>query len=336
MMRITQDLLYKFARETVKQRQRSEPDLHAAYLCGSVLSESPLLGGVTDIDLVLVHKYQTPVDRETVGVTNDVSLDIVHKRQEDFNQPRSLRQDPWMGYPLTHNHILLFDTDHWLEFVQSSVSADFHRPDNVLSRVNHFLNEAREQWFSLIQTPSETHTAWLHRYLEILALAANAISGLIGPPLTTRRFLTSFNQRTLTLGVPNLITGFLGLLGFSDQERGSLARWAEGLDADFNHLLEVAVPPVHLTACRQPYYLEGVKALMENETPNQALWPLLRIWTDLHLSMPEPSPGLEVWQDCLNSLNLTEDQSSNKGTALDAYLDTLEVNIESWAEAYGI
>ncbi len=335
-MRITQELLHKFARETVKQRQRSEPDLHAAYLCGSVLSEFPLLGGVTDIDLVLVHKYQVPVERETIGLTNDVSLDIDHKRQEDFENPRHLRQAPWMGYPLTYNHILLFDTDHWLEFVQASVSSDFHRPDNVLARVNLFLSEAREQWFSLIQTPSETHTAWLHRYLEILALAANAIAGLIGPPLTTRRFLTSFNQRTHTLGVPNLIAGFFGLLGFSDQERGSLARWVEGLDADFDHLLETSVPPAHLTACRQPYYLEGIKALMEYETPDQALWPLLRIWTDIHLSMTKPSPSLEVWQGCLKSLNLTEEQSSQKATALDAYLDTLEVNIESWAEAYGI
>ena len=35
-MRITKDLLHKYAIETVKQRQRSEPDLHAVYLTGSV------------------------------------------------------------------------------------------------------------------------------------------------------------------------------------------------------------------------------------------------------------------------------------------------------------
>jgi len=335
-MRITQDLLHRFARETVKQRQRSEPDLHAAYMTGSILDESPLLGGVTDIDLVLVHKYQAPVERETLGLTGEISLDILHKRQEDFDQHRQLRQDPWMGYPLTRNHILLFDTDHWLEFIQASVSADFHRPDNVLARVNLFLGAARDNWFSLIQTPSKTHLEWLHRYMEILALAANALAGLIGPPLTTRRFLRTFNQRVNNLGVPNLITGFFGLLGFSEDERSSLTVWHEGLSLDFNHLLETAVPPTHLTECRRRYYLDGIQALIQNELPDHGLWPLLRIWTDLHLAMPKPSPGLDVWQECIASLNLSEAQTEETIEALDAYLDTLEVNIESWSEAYGI
>lgn len=335
-MRFTQKLLNKFAIETVKSRQRSEPDLHAAYLTGSILSESPLLGGVTDIDLVLVHKYQAPVEREVLGLTDEISLDIVHKRKEEYDQHRQLRQDPWMGYPLTRNHILLFDTDHWLEFIQASVSADFHRPDNVLVRSNLFLNTAREAWFSLIQTPSETHLDWLHRYLEVLALAANAISGLIGPPLTTRRFLITFNQRSQTLGVPNLITGFFGLLGFSEDERGLLTTWHEGLELDFNHLHVTAVPPTHLNECRQRYYLDGIKALIEGETPDHALWPLLRTWIDIHLVMPEPSPGEEIWEACITALNLTEDQAEQKIEALDAYLDTIEINIESWANAYGI
>ena len=335
-MRITKELLHKFARETVKQRQRSEPDLHAAYLTGSVLLESPLLGGITDIDLVLVHKYQTPTARETLALTGDISLDIFHKRQEDYEQHRHLRQDPWMGYPLTHYHIRLFDTNHWLEFIQSSVNADFHRPDNVLARVNLFLNAAREGWFSLIQTPSETHVEWLNQYLMVLAHSANAIAGLIGPPLTTRRFLETFNQRVHTLGVPHLITGFLGLLGFSEEDRGSLAAWHAGCEKDFKHMLETAVPPTHLTKCRQRYYLEGIRALIQGETPDQAIWPLLRIWLDLHRTMPEPSPGREAWEDCLSSLNLTDAQTGQKTEALDAYLDTLEINLETWAEIYGI
>ncbi len=335
-MRITQELLLKSARETVKQRQRSEPDLHAAYLTGSVLGDSPLLGGVTDIDLVLVHKYQIPMEREALALTGDVSLDILHKRQEDYSQHRQLRQDPWMGYPLTRNHILLFDSAHWLEFIQASVSADFHRPDNVLARVQSFLNAAREGWFSLVQTPPDTHSEWLDRYLENLALAANAIAGLLGPPLTTRRFLVTFNQRVHTLGVPNLLAGFLGLLGFSEEDRGALTRWLEGCESDFDHLLETAVPPTHLTNCRKRYYLEGMRALIEGETPDQALWPLIRIWLDLQLAMPKPSPGLEAWQDCLTALNLTEAQSDQKTEALDAYLDTLEINLESWAEIYGL
>lgn len=335
-MRITQDLLHKFARETVKQRQRSEPDLHAAYLTGSVLSESPLLGGATDIDLVLVHKYQAPVDREILGLTNEISLDIFHKRQEDYNQPRHLRQDPWMGYPLTRMPILLYDTDHWLEFIQSSVRAEFHRTDNVLARVFRMMNAARESWFSLVQTPSATHLDWLNRYLETLSLGANAISGLIGAPLTPRRFLSTFKQRVDTLGVPHLITGFFGLLGFSEAVRTFVPSWAEGFEVDFDHMLESANPPMHLAECRRGYYQQSIRALILDETPDLAIWPLLRTWIDLHLAMPKPSPGTDIWEDCLSALNLTEDQTDQKTEALDAYLDTLEINIEAWSEAYGI
>jgi hypothetical protein len=335
-MRVTQELLHKYAKETVNQRQREEADLHAAYLIGSVLGDSPLLGGTTDIDLVLVHKYQAPVARETLGLTAEISLDILHKRQEDYDQHRQLRQDPWMGYPLTHNHILLFDTDHWLEFIQASVSANFHRPDNVLARVNFFLNSAREGWFSLVQSPPETHLDWLHQYLEILSKAANAISGLIGPPLTTRRFLMTFDHRANALGVPNLITGFLGLLGFSEDSRESIDAWINGFEVDFGHLQETAIPPIHLKACRQRYYLDGIRVLSQEDPPDPAIWPLLRTWLDLHRTLPKSSPGQEIWEGLLTSLNLTKDQTAQKAEALDAYLDTLEINIESWAESYGI
>lgn len=335
-MRITQGLLHKFARETVKQRQRSEPDLHAAYLTGSLLSDSPLLGGSTDIDLVLVHKYQVPVDRETLGITNEVSLDIYHRLQEDYDQHRQLRQDPWIGYPLIKYHILLFDTDHWLEFIQSSVSADYHRPDNVLARVNLFMTKARSHWFSLTQNPPQTHLEWLDRYLETLALAANAIAGLIGPPLTTRRFLMHFSQRVDTLGVPNLLIGLNGLLGFSEEAVGNLSTWIEGFEEDYENLFCSVDPPVHLAKCRQNYYLHGLQAILQSETPEHAIWPLLRTWSDVHLASPELSAENEKWVNCLNCLNLNEDQLILKTDALDAYLDTLEIHIETWSDTYGL
>jgi len=79
-MRITKALLHKLANDTIKQRKRSEPDLHAAYLMGSLLGDDPLLGGSTDIDLVLVHRYLAPVERETTALTPEVSLDILHSR----------------------------------------------------------------------------------------------------------------------------------------------------------------------------------------------------------------------------------------------------------------
>lgn len=336
-MRITRDLLHKFAQETVRQRKRSEPDLHAAYLTGSLLGDNPLLGGTTDIDLVLVHKYQAPVQREVEAITPEISLDIFHKIKDDYEQHRQLRHDPCLGYPLTYNHILLFDTDHWLEFIQSSVTATFHRADNVLERVNTLLDNARQNWFSLVREPSESHDEWLHRYFKTLSLSANALCGLIGPPLTNRRFLMSFSERAETLGVPKTLIGFNGLLGINETDEEQLKQWIEGLEGDLGHLKESSTtPPVHLSPCRHNYYLDAIKALSETTTPSQSAWTLLRIWLDVHLSLPQPSPNIEIWNNCIETLSLTEKNVPHKIEALDAYLDSLDIMIETWANTYGL
>lgn len=333
-MRITQDLLLKYAQDTVKRRLRGEIDLHAVYLTGSVLSDSPLLGGTTDIDLVFVHKFQVAVERECERLTPEVSLDIIHKLRDDYEEHKQLRLDPWMGYPLTKNHILLYDTDHWLEFIQSSVSANFHRPDIVLARVNAMFNEARDRWFDLMQSPPESYPDWLHQYLETLALAANAITGLIGPPLTRRRFFIDFTKRITALGIPKILAGFIDLLGFVNVQKDTLTGWTAALESDLDFISENESAPVHLLPCRHRYYIDSIRAIAENHSPEQAFWPLFRTWLDVQHSSPGPTPESDSWSNCLETLGLTHETCSQKLDALDAYLDTLELVIETWAKTY--
>lgn len=330
-MRITYDLLHKFARETVNTRKRTEPDLHAAYLIGSLLDEVPLLGGSTDIDLVFVHRYQVPVERETVAITPEVSLDIRHKLVEDFEPHRKLRQDPILGYPLTKNHILLFDNDHWLEFIRAGVGADFHRPENVLARTRGMLDEARTQWFNLLQSPSADRAHWVQGYLAILSLAANAANGLIAPPLTTRRFLVDFELGVTDLGAPKILAGFQGLLGRPDFETEDLLAWADALQAEIEALDPVQAP-THLAPCRHAYYLNAIRWLATSEFSSATIWPLLKIWTDLRCLDGDESP--EAWEGLLERLQLSPDQLEVKTEALDAYLDNVEVVLDSWAKAY--
>ena len=335
-MRITRELLHKFAQQTVNARLKSEPDIHAAYMMGSIIRENPLLGGTADIDLVLVHKYSAPTDRECVSITPDVSLDIFHKVKDDYTDHRAFRQDPWMGYPLTHYNIILYDSNHWLEFIQSSVNAEFHRPDNVLARVRKFSSKARNQWFSLFQQPSNTHNAWLDRYLITLSLAANSVSGLIGPPLTRRRFLQTFEERVEDLGVPKILAGLNGLLGFSDDHDEELLTWIDAFKEDLVYLSEKSVPPAHLVPCRHSYYTGAIEALAKSDSPAQAVWPLLRTWLDIHIALNKPAPGADTWRNMLSSLDLSEEQADQKSEALDAYLDSVEIVIETWENAYGI
>ena len=49
-MRITKEALLKAARESAEKSSRRNRDLVCIYLTGSLLSETPLLGGTTDID----------------------------------------------------------------------------------------------------------------------------------------------------------------------------------------------------------------------------------------------------------------------------------------------
>lgn len=335
-MRITKDLLHKYAQETVKQRQRTEPDLHGAYLTGSLLSDQPLLGGTTDIDLVFVHKYQAPIKRETITLTPEISLDIVHKIQDDYAQHRELRKDPCLGYPLTHYNIVLYDTDHWLEFIQSCANADFHRPDFVLTRVNTFIGQAREKWFDLNTRSFENQFEWLDQFLDSLALAANAVSGLIGAPLTLRRFMITYRERLETLGVPQILAGFTGLLGFTDIPVNVILEWATAFENDYDHLLSTDNPPIHLAACRRAYYADAIRTLADSGDANQASWPLLRTWLDIQRAAGKPTPESETWNSCLETLGLTQETAPEKAEALDAYLDQIEVTIESWANKYGV
>jgi hypothetical protein len=334
-MRITRDLLHKFARETVKQHKRKEPDIHAAYLMGSLLDEEPLLGGTTDIDLMLVHKYLAPIERETAALTPEISVDVYHKTVDDYEPSRQFRQDAWVGYPLTYNHILLYDTDHWLEFLQASVSAEFHRVDNVLARVTALLASAREGWRGLSQLSEVNHLDWLDQFLTTLFLGANAITGLIGPPLATRRLMITFYQRLHDLGTPEVWDSFCGLLGCSDDLFLNYKPWISAFEQDLLQLAEIGSPPPHLAPCRQLYYLQGIRSLTASEEGLLPLWPLLRVWLDVHLALPQPGPGQDTWHEFLAALNLTDDFTSAKTKTLDAYLDHIEVLIENWADTYG-
>ena len=330
-MRITDDLLHKFARDAIKTRTRSEPDIHAAYLTGSILTDDPLLGGTTDIDLILVHRYQIPVERETEAVTPEISLDIQHVLKDSFEPHRQLRQDPWLGYPLTRSNALLYDTNHWLEFIQAGVSAGFQSPENVLARSNALLESARQKWLGLLKSAPDSHAVWMQHYLSTLGLAANAVVGLIGSPLATRRFLLKFREQTLALGAPGILANFIGLLGNLDVTAEQLATWIDAFDAEFIRSTGLQLP-VALAPCRQAYYLHGIQALAASDTPESAIWPLLKTWTSLSaIPGTQPSPA---WNDCLDALQLNKEHLDQKAEGLDAFLDNVEMTLETWANTY--
>ena len=330
-MRITDDQLHKFALDAVKTRSRNEPDIHAAYLTGSILTDDALLGGAADIDIILVHRYQITADREVEAITPEVSLDIQHILKDSYEPHRKLRQDPWLGYPVTQPKIMLYDTNHWFEFIQAGVSADFQSAENVLARADLQLAAARQNWLNLLKSSPESQVLWIQQSLDILALAANAVAGLIGPPLTTRRFLVKFREQALTLGAPAVLGDFISLLGNLDVTQEQLRGWTDAFEAELTQSAGQAIP-LDLAPCRHAYYLNAIRALTVGEAPEEALWPLLKVWTDLNCAVStKPS---EAWLDCIDALQLNKEHLNQKADALDAFLDNVELVLETWANAY--
>ena len=69
-MKLTKDLLIRFAKTHVAERLQKKPRPLCIYLTGSVCTEDFLLGGCTDIDLVCIHNIQPAVERELMEYLN--------------------------------------------------------------------------------------------------------------------------------------------------------------------------------------------------------------------------------------------------------------------------
>ena len=153
-MRITRALLHKLARDNAEKIVRRNRELVCIYLTGSLLEAEPLLGGTTDIDLIVVHNSQPAYPREMVHLSDEVHLDIAHLSIDSFRQPRSLRTDPWLGSFLNANPTLLHDTQHWFEFTQASAGAQFDQPENVIEnfRVVRILLEPHQLVIDRVET----------------------------------------------------------------------------------------------------------------------------------------------------------------------------------------
>ena len=79
-MQLTPEVLQQFAKSAVNKLVQIDPSIMAAYQCGStVLDGSPLLGGTTDIDLVLIHTMEPSVEREILRRADSV----VHKMPDE-------------------------------------------------------------------------------------------------------------------------------------------------------------------------------------------------------------------------------------------------------------
>jgi hypothetical protein len=339
-MRITPEILHKIAQDTVANRVKTDHTLLAVYLQGSLLSETPLLGNTGDIDLFFIHTDEAAVEREFVRLTDEVHLDIAHHAHKVYRQARALRLHPWLGSAV-YGCKILYDPQHFLDFTQASVRAQFHRPDNVFARARQQAEHARQIWMEFSLAPHPSSPAEAASYLRALEHAVNAIACLSGSPLTERRFLLDFPARAGAVRHPGLVPGLWGLLGAPAVEATVLRGWLPGWQAAYTALPAVGAPP-RLHPCRRLYYERAISLLLESEHPLQALWPLWRTWTHAVGSLPVDKHHHTnrvhqvAWQKAGEHLGLLGAAFMERVTALDAYLDQIEEILEIWGRENGV
>ena len=333
-MRITRETLLKAAKDWTAARLRQDRNVVCVYLTGSLLSEEPLLGGTTDIDLIFVHPNDPEKPREIVRLTDEVHIDVAHLSQSVFHQPRHLRLDAWVGSYLCAGPLMLHDTQHWFEFTQASAFSQFFRPENVMERSRPAAEAARQTWLELhsLTGAPDAHSRWA--YLKALENAANAIAVLNGPPLTERRFLLQFAQRAQTVGRPGLAGGLVDLYMPEKPDAETWQMWLENWRTAFSAASQLPDYPPRLHPCRLLYYERAADALFSDH-PEAAVWMLLRTWTLALISLPEDSSLLTAWEGACQSCGLGGAEFSHRLASLDTYLDSVEETLDIWAQKNG-
>lgn len=334
-MRINQEMLLKIARDHIARRVRKEKDLVAVYLTGSVSEGEPLLGGSTDIDLIFVHKEEPPLKREAIRVTYEISLDIEHHHQYFYTYHRRLRQNPWIGYALCNHQNILLDNDHWLEFIQASVSARFDSPENVYGRAQQFGEKARSLWFDLNDSQEVRWEDWIALYFKTVGTAANAPACLNGPALTTRRFMLDFTSRMETLERLPLIGELTRLLGNENMNDTLFKQWRPVWEEALEAANKQADCPVNISRVRKAYFLQSVEAMAESGALHAVLWPMIETWQQA-LSCLEGREHHQKWQQFLAALGFTHDQNESLLQGLDHFIDQAEHLLEGYKNEYNL
>ncbi|PKN90637.1 MAG: hypothetical protein CVU44_23075 [Chloroflexi bacterium HGW-Chloroflexi-6] len=329
-MRITRDMLVKLARDTVEKRFKPDPSVVAVFLVGSVLRDESLLGGTTDIDLLVITKGEPTFAREVVKLSNEIHLDIFFEAESLYAKPRELRGDPWRGWTMW-DPLLLHEKSKFFEYTQSILRAQFEDPLNVLARSRAFASPARQAWTmaQLGEMPA------LPEYLVMVEQVANALAVLSGFPLAERRFLLEFPQRAQLAGLPELNDTLLALLGGLELTPDTLRGWLPAWESAFTRAAQ-SHQNLRIHTARLEYYKQALLALLDSPTPIAALWPLLNTWMQAVETGTLEQPQLETWQNVLDILRLDPTGLSLRLQGLDHFLDVLEEKFDEISAQYGL
>lgn len=335
-MRVTRESLIRLAKETAQERAFNDHDIIAAYLTGSLVSDSdPMLGGTADIDIIFVHASEPKPRREFVKLTPDFHLDISHRARAEFKRPRELRLDPWLGWEM-YDPMLLFEREKFFEFVQAGLRAgfEFNAPAPALKRSRILLSHGRGIWRDLLETGEAVTPHDITQFMKSLYHAVNAVAELSGPPLQERRLMLDFPSRAETAQRPEMNAALMSLLGASELRSSTLNEWLPEWRQAFESAMGNSRVDTRIDPARVNYYEKAIRAMLVSENPRAALWPLLQTWSFAVDVLPEPA--VEAWRSACSRLRLTGADFEGRLEGLDHFLDEVEILLDELATQYGL
>jgi len=331
-MRLMPASMIQLAREAATQRARTGGDILAAYLTGSLLENDPFLGETADIDLVLVHNGEPKNRREIVAISPDIHLDIKHNPRGEYSQPRELRIHPWLG-PEAYDPLILYEQDHFFQFIQAGLRNKFHEPANTIQRARRNAEHARQIW-SGMKSATEDGTKLVMKYLKAVNHAANAVAVLNGRPLAERRFLLQFPVRADAAGQPGLAAELLGLLGAPSVDEAFLSSLLPEWERDFLEASTRSNVDGRIHPARLAYYKQAIKAMLEDAIPYAIIWPFIHTWSLAATVLP--SERLGTLKNAFQELGLFGGVLVERLRGLDSFLNNIEGLLDSLSSYNGV
>jgi hypothetical protein len=294
-----------------------------------------MLGGTADIDIIFIHRDEPKHRREFVRLTPDFHVDISHRAKSEFKRPRELRLDPWLGWEM-YDPQLLFEREKFFEFVQAGLRAgsEFNAPAPALQRSRSLLSHGRQIWRDLLEMGDTVEPKDVAKYMKSLYHAVNAVAELSGPPLQERRLMLEFGSRAETAQRPGLEAALVDLLGATDLDVITIGAWMSDWKLAYESAMESSRVDQRIHPARLNYYEKAIQALLEDNKPVAALWPLLQTWT----FAVEVLPALAAipWRAACGQLGLTAAGIEQRVDGLDQFLDEVEALLDDLAEQYGL
>jgi hypothetical protein len=321
-MRFTPEILRKHAQVLVDKETKSNRSILAAYLRGSLLYGSPLIGGAGDIDLVFIHNAPPLNEHQIIRITPEIHFDIEHHDELIYRTPRELRLDPWLG-PSLRDAVPLHDPRHLLDYTQASVRSNYAFPENIRARSKPLLESARQFWMDRQISPPLQITAEIPAFLDALESAINAVAIISGPPLATRRLGISFADRAAAVDAPGLNIAFQHLLGGITLSEERIVSWIDDWDKSIA-ILKAESSSSPLLVEREIYFKNALVDIINRSKPADALWPLIVTWTKIISALPDRTDLQLPWIKALTTLGFAGKDYSVRLAAFDSFLELCE------------